>query len=588
MDDKQQPSTMSSSKQLKGHKLLCQCGEKAKYYCDEVVCKMHGECIYICDPCLIKIMEGVSEKHLMFPLTRFQIIYDTTWLPICKKEEQIRIVANHPKKQVFAYFDKQEDFTGRRVSKDLEILLSKDRQDISKFAQEYEECMQSGQFDKLRDLNKKLTELSKRIEADSKLFEEINKPDLFQQNYRQTLKKCSLLTILQESLSLAESVIELKESLAMSIIEEAKHLDALSKLKAKVSAYSTLFGGLKGASQIFKVLINNQKQIQELLQRIEALENPSTKEGGSSNSRLSQGPRNEDDLGAYRGVLSNMDSLNDSKSQKECMEAFQDQNEDYQQIAKNEESLNSSGLQNDLLMLGCKQLSDAHLFTQARLDTLKIKIQEQIKGKFSEKYQQKWNEYANSQEWRKTIYELNTKADINRPLNQTELEVIKREDGRPQLLPGEYYGQMLNGKRDGYGIVLCIDDQKRAHFYACEWKDGYPIKDGRHVMTDSQWRKFEGTFDAQLFLTGKGKMIAEEGEEYEGEWKQGKFHGPGTLKKSTGWSFTGYWKEDKMHGSGIETEASGEYCEGVWNENLKVGEHRYYSKDKVLIKTEMN
>jgi len=53
---------------------------------------------------------------------------------------------------------------------------------------------------------------------------------------------------MQESLPLAETILELKETLAKSIIEEAKHLDEVTQLKAQNSAFTSFFGGLDGAS----------------------------------------------------------------------------------------------------------------------------------------------------------------------------------------------------------------------------------------------------------------------------------------------------------------------------------------------------
>ncbi|TNV80871.1 hypothetical protein FGO68_gene8449 [Halteria grandinella] len=149
MEDKQQPTTLSWSKQPKENKPHCQCGEKAKYYCDEDLCEMHEKCIFICDECIIDIMKGVKEKHLMFPLRRFQIIYETKQLPIIEKQEQIRGVVNEQNKQVFAYLENQDGFNGRRVINDLEK-LENSREELNRFALEYEECIKSSQFSRLK------------------------------------------------------------------------------------------------------------------------------------------------------------------------------------------------------------------------------------------------------------------------------------------------------------------------------------------------------------------------------------------------------------------------------------------------------
>ncbi|TNV81167.1 hypothetical protein FGO68_gene8666 [Halteria grandinella] len=138
---------------------------------------------------------------------------------------------------------------------------------------------------------------------------------------------------------------------------------------------------------------------------------------------------------------------------------------------------------------------------------------------------------------------------------------------------------------EGCGIILCIDDKGRGHFYACEWKDGFPINEGVHIMTDDQWHKFEGPHDAQLYLTGHGRMTVEDGAEYIGEWKESKFHGQGILKKRNGWSYFGTWKENDKHGEGIQTETNGDYYQGLWSENEKVQPISKQGKERGLTLT---
>ena len=40
-------------------------------------------------------------------------------------------------------------------------------------------------------------------------------------------------------------------------------------------------------------------------------------------------------------------------------------------------------------------------------------------------------------------------------------------------------------------------------------------------------------------------------EKYEGEWKNGKFHGTGTFEFGDGTKYSGEWKNDSEHGIGI-------------------------------------
>lgn len=64
--------------------------------------------------------------------------------------------------------------------------------------------------------------------------------------------------------------------------------------------------------------------------------------------------------------------------------------------------------------------------------------------------------------------------------------------------------------------------------------------------------KFEENTGGQV-PQEKGKMVYKGGNQYEGEWKDGKKHGIGTLISPTGAKYTGEWKDDLMCGYGTWT-----------------------------------
>jgi hypothetical protein len=45
-------------------------------------------------------------------------------------------------------------------------------------------------------------------------------------------------------------------------------------------------------------------------------------------------------------------------------------------------------------------------------------------------------------------------------------------------------------------------------------------------------------------------MAFDDGQLYEGEWRDGKRHGEGTNEWAEGQAYHGMWRDDKMHGVG--------------------------------------
>ncbi|TNV80872.1 hypothetical protein FGO68_gene7785 [Halteria grandinella] len=178
----------------------------------------------------------------------------------------------------------------------------------------------------------------------------------------------------------------------------------------------------------------------------------------------------------------------------------------------------------------------------------------------------------------RSLQQINAKADIYRVVDLT-----KFERGH-NLKEGLYYGQLVDGKSDGYGIVYTTKFGD-PYLLECEWKQGIPVNQGRCIwILANKWRKYEGTIDKSLKLTGQGSNYNEGGYQYTGQWKQGSRHGQGK-EIWAGKYYEGGWKDDKKHGQGKKIQKSGEYCEGEWKDGHKVGVHKYFSKEGVLIKT---
>ena len=67
-----------------------------------------------------------------------------------------------------------------------------------------------------------------------------------------------------------------------------------------------------------------------------------------------------------------------------------------------------------------------------------------------------------------------------------------------------------------------------------------------------------------------------DGGRYEGEVKDGKRHGKGTLFWTDGGRYEGEWQNDKRNGQGTHYYADGHKYVGQWKDNYKHGQGTYY------------
>ena len=70
---------------------------------------------------------------------------------------------------------------------------------------------------------------------------------------------------------------------------------------------------------------------------------------------------------------------------------------------------------------------------------------------------------------------------------------------------------------------------------------------------------------------GRGIMIWDNGDKYEGYWKDDKANGNGELINYNGDIYIGEWIDDKKNGHGIYKCRNGSYYEGLWKDNIQEG-----------------
>ena len=91
--------------------------------------------------------------------------------------------------------------------------------------------------------------------------------------------------------------------------------------------------------------------------------------------------------------------------------------------------------------------------------------------------------------------------------------------------------------------------------------------------------KYEG-FAKKCVENGKGSLYKINiFKTYEGEFKDGKYHGKGTFYWNDGAKYTGDWESDTKHGRGILIMPNGEKYDGDFFNQTITGQGTYYYKD---------
>ncbi|MBP5406020.1 hypothetical protein J6Z19_02590 [bacterium] len=141
--------------------------------------------------------------------------------------------------------------------------------------------------------------------------------------------------------------------------------------------------------------------------------------------------------------------------------------------------------------------------------------------------------------------------------NQPQTE--KRSETNPQnkLKPG-YYGETVDGVREGKGKLVTENND----LYDGNWKNGK--KHGQGIYIYSNGIKYNGTWKNDR-MDGYGSLIFPNGSSYYGEFRDGEITGTGTFKYADKTEYSGGWKNGKWHGRGCFKLANGKEIKAVFN-----------------------
>jgi len=103
-----------------------------------------------------------------------------------------------------------------------------------------------------------------------------------------------------------------------------------------------------------------------------------------------------------------------------------------------------------------------------------------------------------------------------------------------------------------------------------------------YALAESHLPECQGD-DVSIYNNCFASVIYENGDQYVGEFKDGKRHGQGTSTTDE-WIYVGEHKDDKRHGQGTFTGRLGDEYVGEWKDDLPNGQGTYNLEDGTIEK----
>ena len=138
----------------------------------------------------------------------------------------------------------------------------------------------------------------------------------------------------------------------------------------------------------------------------------------------------------------------------------------------------------------------------------------------------------------------------------------------------QYHGQAVGEIKDGYGICYYENGDK----YDGNWKDNKKEGKGSYFYNE-KGEVYKGNF-CNDFPNGMGIYYFKNGDRYEGMFKDGKKHGEGTIIFSNGGKFKGEFKNDVKHGKGEYKNTLGQVKYEYWDNGILKSKNK---EDNIII-----
>ena len=168
----------------------------------------------------------------------------------------------------------------------------------------------------------------------------------------------------------------------------------------------------------------------------------------------------------------------------------------------------------------------------------------------------------------------------NNSFDSSDVTSAKSDSSYPFVgINSRYKGGLNeNGDKHGKGVFNYENGDK----YDGEWKDNK--KDGYGTYSYSNGDMFDGYFVAGK-RHGKGHYVyAGSNESYKGTYQEGLMHGYGHYKYADGAYYEGYFYEGMKKGNGNHTYATGAVYSGAWCDDKPHGKGKYTFANKKVYK----
>ena len=163
------------------------------------------------------------------------------------------------------------------------------------------------------------------------------------------------------------------------------------------------------------------------------------------------------------------------------------------------------------------------------------------------------------------IIKINNNKEYINKLNQSKISTINNKNYQElELDDGKYFGEIVNGKKEGKGII-CFNNGNR---YEGEFKnDKY---NGRGIYYWNNGNMYKGDF-INGKKEGKGKYYFKNGDIYEGDFKNDKFNGKGIDYHNEGDRYEGDFRKGKYDGKGVIYFINGDREMGDFSNDKAIG-----------------